>query len=51
MVRSRVDSPMESWLRLLIVLCGLPEPEANRDVVRDDGFLVAIADLRWPQPK
>lgn len=29
LVRRGVDSPMETRLRLLIVLAGLPEPEVN----------------------
>jgi very-short-patch-repair endonuclease len=33
-VRKGVDSPMESRLRMLIVLAGLPEPQVNR-IVRD----------------
>lgn len=31
-VRERVDSPMETRLRLLLVLAGLPEPEINPDM-------------------
>ncbi len=31
LVRDRVDSPMETRLRLLIVFGGLPEPDTNRD--------------------
>ena len=30
-VRPKVDSPMESRLRMLLVLAGIPEPEVNRD--------------------
>jgi len=33
-VREGVDSPMETRLRMLIVLAGLPEPQVNR-IVRD----------------
>jgi hypothetical protein len=33
-VREGVDSPMESRLRMLMVLAGLPEPQVNR-IVRD----------------
>ncbi|MGH3499371.1 MAG: hypothetical protein ACRDQA_00490 [Nocardioidaceae bacterium] len=35
LVRAGVDSPMETRLRLLIVLAGLPEPVVNH-IVRDD---------------
>jgi hypothetical protein len=34
-VRERVDSPMETRLRMLIVLAGLPEPEVNL-ILRDE---------------
>lgn len=33
LVRARVDSPMETRLRLLMVLAGLPEPVVNPEVV------------------
>ena len=47
-VRERVDSPMETRLRMLLVLAGLPEPEVNR-VVRDDhGTVVLRLDLCYP---
>ena len=36
-VRDGVDSPMETRLRLLIVLAGLPEPEVNVVIFWDDG--------------
>jgi hypothetical protein len=29
LVRARVDSPRETWLRLCLVLAGLPEPDCN----------------------
>jgi uncharacterized protein YgbK (DUF1537 family) len=40
-VRPRVDSPMETRLRLLIVLAGLPEPVTNRDAYSEAGW--------WPR--
>ena len=43
------ESPQESRLRLLIVLAGLPEPEANVEIADDRG-LIARVDLylvRW----
>ncbi len=49
LVRQRVDSPQESKLRLLAVLCGLPEPECNIDL-GDDWFFLGRVDLylrRW----
>ncbi|GAA1476826.1 hypothetical protein GCM10009623_12720 [Nocardioides aestuarii] len=46
LVRARVDSPMETRLRLLIVLAGLPEPEVN-PVVGDGRFTTRL-DLAYP---
>ena len=37
LVRSDVDSPMESRLRMLVVLAGLPEPTVNLILRRPDG--------------
>jgi very-short-patch-repair endonuclease len=39
LVRAGVDSPMETRVRLLIVLAGLPEPKVN--------MIVRIADGKW----
>jgi Protein of unknown function (DUF559) len=39
LVRAGVDSPMETRIRLLIGLAGLPEPNVN--------FIVRVADGRW----
>jgi hypothetical protein len=48
LARKGVDSPMESRLRLLIVLAGLPEPEVNH-VVRDEvGTTLLRFDLAYP---
>ena len=41
LVRDRVDSPMESRLRLLIVLAGLPEPRVNPEI-RDGAFRTRV---------
>lgn len=48
-VRPRVDSPMETRLRLLIVFAGLPEPMTNRDAYSPGGRWLARPDLSWPQ--
>ena len=37
LVREGVDSPMETRVRLLIVLAGLPEPSVNHIVRAEDG--------------
>jgi Protein of unknown function (DUF559) len=39
LVRAGVDSPMETRIRLLIVLAGLPEPQVN--------FIVFVAGGKW----
>ena len=47
-VRERVDSPMESRLRMLLVLAGLPEPEINLEIRTADGEVLRRYDLCWP---
>jgi hypothetical protein len=46
-----VESPMESRLRLTVVLGGLPEPEIQYDVFDHGGHLVARLDLAYPQKR
>ena len=41
----RAESPMESYLRLLLIDAGLPRPEANANVYNADGEFLARADL------
>lgn len=48
LVEPATDSPMETRLRLLLVLAGLPTPVANRDVVVDGEWL-ARPDLSYPE--
>ena len=48
-VRRDVDSPMETRLRMLIVLAGLPEPVVNHKLVTEDGRVRYRFDLSWPQ--
>jgi very-short-patch-repair endonuclease len=48
LVRARVDSPMETRLRLLLVLSGLPEPEVNRTIRAENGDPLRRYDLSWP---
>lgn len=48
LVRSGVDSPMETRLRLLLVFSGLPEPEVNRMIRADTGDPIRKYDLSWP---
>lgn len=47
-VRARVDSPMETRLRMLLVLAGLPEPEVNVEVRDSHGVVVLRLDLSYP---
>lgn len=47
-VRDRVDSPMETRLRMLIVLAGIPEPEVNLTLRAGDGTPLRRYDLCWP---
>ncbi|KRA29674.1 MULTISPECIES: DUF559 domain-containing protein [unclassified Nocardioides] len=48
-VRSRVDSPMETRLRMLIVLAGLPEPQVNLTVGDPLTMARRKYDLSWPE--
>jgi hypothetical protein len=45
----RVDSPMESRLRLLLHDAGLPIPDVNLWVRDEYGDMVHKPDLSWPQ--
>ena len=51
LVREHVDSPMESRLRLLLVLAGLPEPVVNHCDYDDTGRLLRRYDLSFPQQR
>jgi hypothetical protein len=44
-----VDSPAESWIRLMIVEQGLPIPEVNWEIRDLEGRLLYRLDLAWPQ--
>jgi hypothetical protein len=44
-----VDSPAESWIRLMVVEHGLPLPEVNWAIRDLDGKLRYRLDLAWPQ--
>lgn len=50
-VREDVDSPMETRLRMLIVLAGLPEPQVNFKLYDDDGTWRRRFDLSYPRIK
>ena len=47
-VRARVDSPMETRLRMLLVLAGLPEPTVDHRILDRDGRVLYRFDLSYP---
>jgi very-short-patch-repair endonuclease len=47
-VRRGVDSPMETRLRMLLVLAGLPEPTVNHQLRHPDGSVRRRFDLSYP---
>ncbi|WP_051204087.1 hypothetical protein [Nocardioides sp. CF8] len=47
-VREKVDSPMETRLRMLLVLAGIPEPRVNLEIRTEDGEVLRRYDLSWP---
>lgn len=49
LVRAGVDSPMESRLRLLLVLAGLPEPVVNHVEYDESGRWSRRFDLSYPE--
>ena len=50
-IRTGPLSRAETLLRLVLLRAGFPEPLLNVDVLDDDGLLVAIPDLSWPEMK
>lgn len=46
----RSESPMETRLRLLLELSGLPRPRAQVDLLTASGQFVARVDLFYPEP-
>lgn len=48
-VRPHVDSPMETRLRMLLVLAGLPEPRVNLTIRDEVGDVVRKYDLSYPE--
>jgi hypothetical protein len=50
-VRADVDSPMETRLRMLVMLAGLPEPRVNVTIRDVEGEPVRRFDLSWPEGK
>lgn len=50
-LRENVWSPRESWVRLVIVRAGMPEPASNQRIYGLDGKLVAVGDLVYEKLK
>jgi hypothetical protein len=50
-VRAGVESPMETRLRLLVVLAGLPEPTVNYRLLTENGRCRYRFDLCWEAAK
>lgn len=48
-VRQGVDSPMETRLRMLLVLAGFPEPQVNFVLRHEDGSVRRRFDLCYPE--
>ena len=48
-VRERVESPMETWVRLMIVFARLPEPATNIELFDREGRFVARLDMAYPR--
>lgn len=48
LVRCGVESPMETRVRLMLVLAGLPEPEINLTITTAQGRAIYRLDLAWP---
>jgi very-short-patch-repair endonuclease len=45
------ESPMETRLRMLLVLAGLPKPKVQVSLYDEDGFFVARPDLYYPDKR
>lgn len=51
LVEPKAESPMETRLRLVIVLDGLPVPEAQAPIYDEYGHLIARVDLYYPRQR
>jgi hypothetical protein len=47
LVDAGAQSPKETWLRLLCIRSGFPQPQTQIPVLADDGLPVAYLDLGW----
>lgn len=48
-IREGALSRPETFVRLLVVRCGLPEPLINTDILGARGEFIAMPDLHWPE--
>ncbi|MBN9154688.1 MAG: hypothetical protein J0J05_11955 [Microbacterium sp.] len=51
LVRTRTDSPRETWLRLVLRRAGLPEPEINVSVRDGEGRHIKLGDLVYERER
>lgn len=49
LVTGRADSPPESWLKLLVVEAGFPQPVGQFEVIDALGCVRYVLDLCWPE--
>jgi hypothetical protein len=49
LIRPRVESRRETFLRLFLMRCGFPEPDTNREIVLPPGTPRVRGDLVYPQ--
>jgi hypothetical protein len=51
LVDAGAESPRETWLRLLLIRAGFPQPQTQIPVRNEYGVLVAVLDLGWDDIK
>jgi hypothetical protein len=51
LVDSGAESPIETWLRLLVIRNGFPRPQTQIPVYDEYGVLVAVLDMGWEDIK
>lgn len=51
LVDAGAESPRESWLRLLLIRAGFPEPQTQIPIYDQYGQLAAVADMGWEDIK
>ncbi len=51
LVDAGAESPRETWLRLLLIRAGFPQPQTQIPVYDEYGQLAAVADMGWEDIK